>query len=742
MKHLFSGLSGFFAVACIFAALVMNVPLVSAADTAPIIAKSSPNAPVTVNDDGRMWMLDNGIVKATVNKRNGDLESLVYKGIDTMGHDQGQAGYWEEDPSGAPDLKQSITIDPTKNGGERAEVSIAGKTGGTVMLTPGAPGGGTYCDIEIRYAMGRGESGIHAYAIFSHPASYGAMGVNESRFITKINQTFDWVSVDADRNMLQCAPKDWGTGVVVHAKEQRIMSQGVYKNSVEHKYSYNAVQYKIPAYGWSSTKEHIGIWFINPTIEYLSGGASKQELVCHFGDNDNPDPIILDYWRGTHYAGGAICNINAGEQWSKVIGPIFVYVNSLSDFKTPSSADMATLKATEGNPTVPAAWKDNATTLWQDALEQAKKEKALWPYDWVSGVDYPHKNERGTVIGQIVLNDPQATTTKLPNLTVGLAHPDYAAGGGRGGTDRGGRATTGPAIARGAGGRGGGGLVEWTRDAKFYEFWNDGSEDGKFTIINVRPGTYTLHAFADGVLGEFAQTDITVEAGKTLDLSKVEWKPVRYGKQVWDIGYPDRTGDKFYKGDGDNYWLWGWCLRYPLLFPNDITYTIGKSDYHKDWFFEQVPHGESTAWLNPDAKDPANQRFGWVKSESLAQYPQTDTTGPWRTYGRGRATTWTIKFTMDHAPKGQAALRIALAGADGTGGLAITVNGQNAGSIRPTATNALRYNTNKGVWQEQTLKFDAALMKQGENEMQLTVPAGDITTGVVYDYLRLELNED
>jgi hypothetical protein len=26
--------------------------------------------------------------------------------------------------------------------------------------------------------------------------------------------------------------------------------------------------------------------------------------------------------------------------------------------------------------------------------------------------------------------------------------------------------------------------------------------------------------------------------------------------------------------------------------------------------------------------------------------------------------------------------------------------------------------------------------------MQLTVPAGELTSGVVYDYLRLELNED
>jgi rhamnogalacturonan endolyase len=243
------------------------------------------------------------------------------------------------------------------------------------------------------------------------------------------------------------------------------------------------------------------------------------------------------------------------------------------------------------------------------------------------------------------------------------------------------------------------------------------------------------------VLGEFEKANITVEAGKTLDLNKLEWKPLRHGKQVWEIGYPTRAGDKFFKGDGENYWLWGWGLRYPLLFPNDITYTIGKSDYRKDWFFQQTPHATSTAWMNPEAKDPANQRFGWVKSESLNTYPQTNTTGPWRIYGRGRETTWTIKFDMDHAPNGQAALRVALAGADGNGGLAIAVNGKTAGVLRPTPTNALRYNTNKSVWQELTLKFHAALLKQGENEMQLTVPAGEVTTGVVYDYLRLELKE-
>jgi len=72
----------------------------------------------------------------------------------------------------------------------------------------------------------------------------------------------------------------------------------------------------------------------------------------------------------------------------------------------------------------------------------------------------------------------------------------------------------------------------------------------------------------------------------------------------------------------------------------------------------------------------------------------------------------------------------------------VAVNGQHVGTIRPIATNALRYNTDKGVWREYAQPFDAGRLKTGENEMQLTVPAGELTSGVVYDYLRLELDEN
>ena len=357
-----------------------------------LLCAQTAAAPVTITDNGRSWTLDNGIVKATVSKDSGSMPSLIYKGTEIL---KASGGTWEHNPQGAPVLVNSLSIDPATNGGERGEVSIKGKSNGTFTMTRSAPGGGTMVDIEIRYSLGRGDSGIYVYSILSHPASYPAMGVGaEDRYITRLQQSFDWITVDKDRNMLECAPTDWGEGVVVHAKEQRIMAKGVYKNSVEHKYSYSGMQYVTKAYGWSSTKNHIGAWFINPTTEYLSGGPTRIDLDAHFGDNGDPEPIILDYWHSGHYD-GTRASIPAGEEWSKVVGPIFVYVNQLDKPKPTTQAELDTLKATEGNPTVPASWTANANALWQDALGQYKKQNTAWPFDWVKGVPYTPRPSAG-----------------------------------------------------------------------------------------------------------------------------------------------------------------------------------------------------------------------------------------------------------------------------------------------------------------------------------------------------------
>ncbi len=709
----------------------------STAQALPKVEKVTVNAPVTLTDNGDSWTMDNGIVKMTVLKRNGNLSSLVYRGVEILTRGE----FWEQVPSGT--ITATVTIDPATNGGERAEVSVKGVNPGDVnnpspmggpptgvgpagggggMARPGGAGGaraprgprGGGMDIETRYTMERGSSGFYTYAEYTHHASYPPAGEGESRFILEsMNPTFDWLSVDKDRNQLMTSDADLRKGVVIHAKEQRILLSGVYANSVEHKYSYNGVMYRLQAWGWSSTKNHIGVYFINPSSEYIGGGAEKLDLIDHMSGT------LLDYWTSGHYAGGAGNYIPAGEEWKHVVGPIFVYMNSLADAKDPSQAEMDRFHASYGSgmPAVPEEWRENQLALWNDAVAKSKAVKAAWPYAWVEGVDYPHKDGRGTVTGQLILDDAQAASRQLPHLTVGLAHPDYAGSGS-------------PYQQRAGNGR----IVTWAHDGDYYQFWTDGAEDGRFTIANVRPGTYTLHAFADGVLGEYAKANVTVEAGKSVNLGKLDWQPVRYGKQVWEIGYPDRTADKFYKGDGANYWLWGWPLRYGDLFPNDVTYTIGKSDYRKDWFFEEVPHSTTDAWKNPAAKDPLNQRFGWVNNP-------TGTEDMWPEWGHGRATTWTVKFAMAKPSQGTGLLRVALAGADGSGGLAIGVNGQSVGTLHPVATNALRYNTDKGVWYQYAVKFDAALLKAGANEVTFTVPAGDVTTGVVWDYVRLELND-
>ncbi|WP_161554636.1 polysaccharide lyase family protein [Ereboglobus luteus] len=78
------------------------------------------------------------------------------------------------------------------------------------------------------------------------------------------------------------------------------------------------------------------------------------------------------------------------------------------------------------------------------------------------------------------------------------------------------------------------------------------------------------------MLGEFRRDDIAVNPGATTALGDLIWTPVRHGRQLWEIGTPDRTAREF--RHGDNHRRWGLWLEYPKDFPNDITYIIGKSD--------------------------------------------------------------------------------------------------------------------------------------------------------------------
>ena len=624
---------------------------------------------VTLKEDADTYILDNGIVTVRVAKASGDLVSLRYKNMEMLatfltpeglpdlrrdppganpnglnkGMTDHQYGFWSHDamgPRGTDPAIAAITIDPKKNGGKRAEVSVKGISNGRKMGTgPGARQDGQFvADIEIRYSLGQGESGVYTYCIFEHRPEYPFTMLGEARFCAKLADFFDWMSVDEKRNFSY--PKELKEG---------------------DKYIYTVVQSKNPAFGWSSTTKNVGFFIINPSMEYMSGGPTKVEFLGHRDTNPVAAPCVLNYWRSSHY-GGAEVNVAAGEEWKKVIGPFLIYVNSGND---------------------PQA-------IYTDAKSQVKTESDKWPYEWVNGVDYPKSDERNSVKGRLVLNDV-LPVPGFTNLLVGLTAPAYFSP----------QASEQAPVS----------ITDWQRDAKYYQFWTKSDENGIFVIPKVRPGKYTLYAFSDGVLGEFVKADVVVESGKSLDLGDLAWAPVRRGGQVWEIGIPNRNGSEFFKAD--KYYEPEISLEYAKLFPQDIVYTIGKSDFKKDWFFQHVPHSE-----DPNAK--AEPFFG-IRSN-------------------GRATPYTVMFDLPAVPEGKATLRLAICGT-GVQFIDVSVNGKTAGKIDGLKNDGVisRHGI-QGIWYEKEFEFDTGLLQKGTNNIVLTVPDGPVNNGLIYDYLRLEMN--
>ncbi len=589
------------------------------------------DAPVTLTENESSFTLANGYVMARVEKRSGVLSSLKYKNLELLGRASGSPfAYWST-VGGAtlgPKREASVIVNPKTNDGARAVVVCRFR------------GGNSPLDVDIGYALGRGDSGIYTYTIWNHPPTYRRFSVAEARFAMKLNEkVFDYMTIDARRRKVMPTPADWDYGTPLNMKEARRLTTGRYAGQAEHKYDYSAIQFKIPAFGWSSTQYKVGLWIINPSIEYLSGGPTKVELTGHLDVNTGAAPTLLNYWKGSHY-GGSSLSVAQGEAWNRFVGPMFIYCNSGGDHDA----------------------------LWKDALAQAAREASAWPYDWINDPRYPLKARRGTVTGTLTITDPLVPMTRISDLLVGLTPHDPQ-----------GRA------------------VDWQRDAKYYQFWTRAGANGHFTIPDIRPGTYTLRAIANGVLGEFSKADVTVAAGQRVDLGNLEWKPVRFGRQLWEIGVPDRSAAEF--RHGDHYWVWGLYNDYPKEFPQDVNFVVGKSDWGKDWNYAQPPRN-------------------------------------------GRPTTWSVTFDLPQAPHGKATLRLAICGSRGRGGIQVAVNDQPVGGTgRLLDSGVMHRDGIRGYWEERDVVFDAGLLKAGTNVLKLTNPGRNWTEGVLYDYLRLEMDE-
>nr|GMD58306.1 probable rhamnogalacturonate lyase B [Ipomoea batatas] len=144
----------------------------------------------------------------------------------------------------------------------------------------------------------------------------------------------------------------------------------------------------------------------------------------------------------------------------------------------------------------------------------------------------------------------------------------------------------------------------WQRDVKGYQFWTQTNKTGYFKIRAVRPGNYNLYAWVPGFLGDYKYNiSINITPGDNINVRNLVFYPPRNGPTLWEIGIPDRKASEFFVPDpkpglvnrvfinrtAEKFRQYGLWDRYTDYYPkHDLVYTVGKSDYTRDWFFAHV----------------------------------------------------------------------------------------------------------------------------------------------------------
>uniref|UniRef100_A0A2C9VXR4 rhamnogalacturonan endolyase n=1 Tax=Manihot esculenta TaxID=3983 RepID=A0A2C9VXR4_MANES len=521
-------------------------------------------------------------------------------------------------------------------------------------------------NIDKRFVMLRGSSGFYSYSIYEHLQEWPGFNLGETRIAFKLRKDkFHYMAVADNRQRYMPLPDDRlpPRGQALAYPEAVLLVNPVepdLKGEVDDKYQYSSENKDNRVHGWICMDPPVGFWQITPSNEFRSGGPLKQNLTSHVG------PTTLAMFLSAHYSGeDLVPKFQAGEAWKKVFGPVFMYVNS-------------------------AMLGDDPLSLWEDAKEQMEIEVQSWPYCFPASEDFQKSDQRGNVSGRLLVKDRFLSDDYISanGAYVGLGPP--------------------------------GDVGSWQRECKDYQFWSKADENGYFSINDIRTGDYNLYAWVPDFIGDYRyEVVITITTGCDIDMGDLVFEPPRDGPTLWEIGIPDRSAAEFYVPDPnpsyinklyvnhpDRFRQYGLWERYAELYPNgDLVYTIGSSDFTKDWFFAQVTR----------KKDD-------------------------NTYQR---TTWQIKFKLDSADQnGIYKLRIALASAT-VSELQVRINDPKANPIFSSGLigkdNSIARHGIHGLYWLYNVDVGGTLLVQGDNTLFLTQPrSASPFQAILYDYLRFE----
>jgi rhamnogalacturonan endolyase len=507
------------------------IALTAAAQT-NVAGGGGSGPPVTLQDhtDSDSVVLENGIVRATITKSTGQVTSLQFHSVEVLANEQHKSRlYYELNASGGLEVPSQSVYSVTQRSPDFVDVSF--KT----TYQPGAPTNPV--DIDIHYALGRGNAGLYSYSIMEHKPTYPDFGLGLWHVIMRMahddkNFLLERVYTNAQKIDQIPSVADYSVATDMPIKEIYQIHTGVQAGKYDCKYDSSAIYADLNCWGFSSNVHNLGVWFVVGSHEFFNNGPAMYELNAAEGVN----LILLN---GVHY-GTQNPTIPKGEEWRKIYGPFLIYFSE----------------------------KKGGDANWADAQAQGLAEAAAWPYAWLDNPDYPLAAARGSVTGRFVPQDVLKPSVSGAHAWVGLARPEVPEG-------------------------------NWQFQAKDYQYWVRASTDGNFTIPNVRPGNYTLYAFTDGAVGEFSQANVTVAAGHATPLGNMTWRVPHHGSSIaWEIGVPDRSAGEFRYGQiYHKGYIWD---KFPKELPNPLEFTIGVSNATTDWNYAQTRYvgadGNITPW--------------------------------------------------------------------------------------------------------------------------------------------------